>query len=146
MAATPVFLCRKHLAMRRTHYVAATAIALVQGTAVSASEGLGGPTLVQMQEIVVPIVDGARAYGRLRIKLVLLARDAAAIPPIEARMPELRETALIAAAEFAKFYASPFAPIDARRLAHDISSALTAQDKEHVISRILLVGVLAERT
>jgi len=132
--------------MRPIQYLAVSAIALAQGTMVSANEGAAGPALVTMKEIVVPIVDGSRAYGRLRIRLVLLAHDASAVAPLEARMPELRETALIAAAEFARFYASPFAPIDAARLAKDVGAALAAHDADRAITRVLLIGVYAERS
>ena len=132
--------------MRRTRYLAATALVLSHGTVASANGGAAtGPSLL-LKEIVVPIVDGSRAYGRLRVKLVLVAHDAAAIAPLEAQMPELRETALIAAAEFARFYASPFAPVDAARLARDVGAALTSRDTGHAISRVLIVGVFAERT
>ena len=133
--------------MRRTRYLAATALVLSHGTVASANGGAAaGPSLLPMKEIVVPIVDGSRAYGRLRVKLVLVTHDAASLAPLEARMPELRETALIAAAEFARFYASPFAPVDAARLARDVGAALTSRDTNHAISRVLLVGVFAERT
>ncbi|KQS02020.1 hypothetical protein ASG11_14545 [Sphingomonas sp. Leaf357] len=132
--------------MRRPLYLAATAIALAQGSTADASEGAAGPAFVPMAEIVVPIVDGAQAYGRLRIKLVLLAHDAASVAPIQAQMPAMRETALIAAAEFARLHASPFAPIDARRLAQAISTAMIAQGKDHLFTRVLLVGVFAERS
>ncbi len=132
--------------MRRTRYLAATALVLSQGSVASANGGAAaGLSLLPMKEIVVPIVDGARAYGRLRIRLVLVTHDAASVAPLEARMPELRETALIAAAEFARFYASPFAPVDAARLARDVGAALTARDTSHAISRVLVVGVFAER-
>lgn len=133
--------------MRHAVYLAATALVLTQGSTVSANGGggTGAPSLVPMKEIIVPIVDGARAYGRLRVKLVLLAHDAAAMHPIETNMPKLRETAVAATAEFARLYASPFTPVDAERLTKDIFSALAAQNADHAISRILVVQVMAEQ-
>lgn len=132
--------------MRRSLTVAVFSVALAYGSLAAASEGAAGPALVPMDEIVVPIVDGARAYGRLRIKLVILAHNAAAIPTLQMDMPALRETALIAAAEFARIHASPFAPVDAQRLSRDISTAMTGHDRNHAIARILLVSVSAVRS
>lgn len=129
--------------MRHILTIAATSVALAQASPAAANEGAAGPAFVPMEEIVVPIIDGARAYGRLRVKLVILAHDAAAIPAVQAGMPALRETALVATAEFARLYASPFAPVDAQRLSRDISAAMALHDKDHAIERVLLVRVSA---
>jgi len=105
--------------------------------------GPGGPALVAMPELVVPIVEGARAGGRLRLKLVLRATDAAAAARLQAAMPSLREASLLATAEFARLYASPFAPVDARRLADEVGGALRARDGG--IAQVLVVEVSAAR-
>jgi len=109
----------------------------------SEGAGSGGPALVAMPELVVPIVEGARAGGRLRLKLVLRATDPAAAARLEAMMPSLRETSLLATAEFARLHASPFAPVDARRLARDVGGALRARDGG--IAQVLVVEVSAAR-
>jgi len=118
---------------------------LVASQAVAASEGggAGGPALVAMPELVVPIVEGARAGGRLRLKLVLRATDAAAAARLQATMPALREVSLLATAEFARLHASPFVPVDARRLAAEVGGALRARD--HGIAQVLVVEVSAAR-
>ena len=132
--------------MRRTLYLAAASVLLAQGGAAVAGEGGAEPAFLPMTDIVVPIVDGSRAHGRLRVRIVIMARDAAAIASLQTQMPELRETALVAAAEFARLHASPFAPVDAKRLSNDLSAAFKARDPEHFIARILLVGVSAARS
>lgn len=133
--------------MRQTLRVAAASLVVASSAPGIGSDGGagGGVALVPMDEIIVPIVDGARAGGRLRVKLVLEAHDAGAAARITAALPAWRETSVIAAAEFARLYASPMSPVDAQRLARDIATALRAQDKDHSITRVLLVEVAAVR-
>lgn len=117
----------------------------VPGAAASASEGGGGAEglhLVEMDDVSVPIIDGTRADGTLRFKLVLEAKDEAAAHQVTATLPQLRATSLSAGIEFARLYASPMLPVDARRLASDLGAALQAQD--HGIARVLLVEVEAQ--
>lgn len=133
--------------MRQTLCVAAASLVVASSVPGLASDGGGatGVALVPMDEIVVPIVDGARAGGRLRVKLVLEAHDAGAAARITATLPMWREASVIATAEFARLYASPMSPVDAQRLARDIAAALHAQDKDHAVMRVLLVEVAAVR-
>ena len=122
----------------------ATALA-IPIAAVSAS---GGGTaeklnLVTMDEVRVPIIDGARADGTLRFKLVLEAKDEEAAHELTATMPMLRSTSLGAGVEFGRLYASPMMPVDAGELAKQLTAALKAQDPS--VERVLLVKVMATR-
>jgi len=126
-----------------------TALALVlalPGAPASASDGgeAGGEHLVEMDELTVPIIDGARTDGTLRFKLVLEAKDEVAAKRLTAALPILRATTLSAGIEFARLYASPMMPLDARHLATEMTTALQAQDAG--ISRVLLVEVMARST
>lgn len=121
--------------------LAPMALFAASAPAAASGEGAGAVHLVAMDEASVPIVDGARADGVLTFRLVFEARDEAAAHAITAEMPALRATALGAGLEFAHLYASPMMPVDARRLASDLTAALQAQD--HAIDRVLLVDVRA---
>lgn len=131
--------------MRQILIPATIAVVFAQASLARASEGGGKAAFVPLDEIVVPIVDGTRAYGRLRIKIVLIPHNPAALPLMTARVPQLRETALVATAEFARLYATPFAPVDAQRLSNDISVSLAARDRDHTVSRVLVVKLVAEQ-
>jgi len=91
----------------------------------------------------VPIVEGARADGTLRIKLVLEARDAPTAEKLTSTLPLLRAAALAAGIEFARLYASPMMPVDVARLSADLTAALRRQ--EPGIARVLIVEVAAAR-
>lgn len=116
------------------------------GAAASASGGGGaeGLHLVEMDEVNVPIIDGDRADGRLQFKLVLEAKDDVAAKRLTATLPMLRATTLSTGIEFARLYASPMMPTDARHLATELTTALQAEDPG--ISRVLLVEVMASRS
>ena len=117
--------------------------ALTGATAVAAeSDGAAEEAhLVPMEELAVPIVDGGRSTGTLRVKLVLDMADAAAAAG--ATLPPLRAASLGAAMEHARLYASPMAPVNAERLAADMTAALRAADTR--VSRVLIVEVGATR-
>lgn len=115
------------------------------GAAASASGGGAGELhLVPMDEVSVPIVDGNRTDGKLEFKLVLEAKSEAAAEHMTATLPMLRSASVGAGIEFARLYASPMMPLDARRLASEMTSALQAQDAG--VARVLLVEVMAVRT
>lgn len=124
-----------------------TVLALLTVTAPGAAVAEGavadGLNLVPMGELVVPIVEGARANGRLRLRLVLRAGTAADAARLQATLPALREASVAAAAEFARLYASPLTPVDARQLARDIGAALRARD--HGVAMVLVIEVAAFR-
>ena len=105
--------------------------------------GAAAPHFVAMAPLDVPIVEGDRADGRLKITLVLEAADAAGASALETRLPECREAALAASIEFARLRASPSSPVDAQRLANDLSIALRPVDR--AIAAVLLVEVSARR-
>ncbi|GGB74462.1 hypothetical protein [Blastomonas aquatica] len=97
--------------------------------------------LIPMEQIDLPIIDGARVQGTLHFKLVLEADQAGASETLSANMPVLRSEALAVGAEFARLSASPFVAIDARRLAAELAQAL--QSRQAGIARVLLVEVTA---
>jgi hypothetical protein len=103
--------------------------------------GAGGLNLVPMDEVVVPIIEADRVAGNMRFKLVLEAHDAETAAKATAEMPELRETTVAAALEFARLNASGLRAVDAERLDHDMNAAIKAA--EPGISRVLIVEVAA---
>jgi len=129
----------------RTFLHPALAVLLIASGIPATASGSGGGAdalhLVEMDEIRVPIIDGDRAAGTLRFKLVLETRSEAAAHDVTATLPLLRAASLSAGIEFARLYASPMLPVDARRLATDLTAALQAQDPG--IARVLLVEVQA---
>ncbi|MFV0623247.1 hypothetical protein ACBY01_04435 [Sphingomonas sp. ac-8] len=126
----------------RSFLLSALALSLATaGVPAHASGGAGAPHLVTMDELAVPIVDGARADGTLRFQLVLEAKDEGAAHALTAALPLLRAAALSEGLEFARLYASPRLPVDARRLASRLTAALQAQKPG--IARVLIVKVMA---
>ena len=138
--------------MRSPLYLAVAAIIATQGgSAVGAGSepadaraGTGTVFLLPMTPFDVPIGEGDRSDGRLRLKLVLRAVDAADLERLRAEMPALREITLATASEFARLYATPFAPVNARLLARDMTVALRGRDP--AIRSVLLVEIAAVRT
>lgn len=119
-------------------------LALAGTPAAASGGGEGELHLVAMDEIGVPIIDGNRTDGRLEFKLVLEARSEEAAEQLTATLPVLRAASVGAGIEFARLYASPMMPLDARRLASEMTAALQAQNAG--IKRVLLVEVIAVRT
>jgi hypothetical protein len=103
--------------------------------------GAGGLNLVPMEEVIVPIIEADRVAGNMRFKLVLETHDAETAAKATAEMPELRETTVAAALEFARLNASGLRAIDAERLDHDMNAAIKAADPG--ITRVLIVEVAA---
>ncbi|HEX8442557.1 MAG TPA: hypothetical protein VF631_02805 [Allosphingosinicella sp.] len=122
----------------------ALALSLVVSAATASASGSGGELhLVTMDEMSVPIVDGARTDGVLRYQLVIEAKDDEAASQLTAKLPLLRAASLIAAIEFARLYASPMMPVDASRFSSYMTAALKAQNLG--VGRVLLVKVMAVR-
>lgn len=134
--------------MRKFVHSALALLLIVPGALAAASgadkggAGAEGLHLVAMEDVSVPIIDGDRADGTLRFKLVLEATDEAAAKRLTATLPLLRATSLSAGLEFARLYASPMLPVDARRLASEMTRALQGQDAG--VARVLLVEVEAQ--
>ena len=125
---------------------ALTLMVTVSGGAASASGGGGaeGLHLVPMEAVNVPIIDGDRTDGTLQFKLVLETKNEEAAKDVTATLPMLRATTLSPGLEFARLYASPMMPLDARHLATELTTALQGQNAG--ISRVLLVEVRASRS
>ena len=141
---------RKFLSLAAASLVGATPLVAADGAAdaaasaaASAADAGAEAHLVPMDALVVPIVDGGRSAGTLRIKLVLAAADAGAAERIAASLPPLRAASVGAALEFARLYASPMTPVNAERLAGDMTATLRAADAG--VRRVLVVEVAAAR-
>lgn len=132
--------------MRYVSIPALAGLALAAPTTNAVASGGGGAGgelhLVSMGEIAVPIVDGARSDGILRIKLVLEAGDAAAAETLTAKLPVVRAATVAAALEFGRLYASPMMPVNAEQLAGDLKNALHEAGGVH---RVLVTQVAATR-
>lgn len=124
----------------------ASAVPATNALASSSGSGAGGGGaelhLVPLEEIRVPIVDGARADGILRLTLVLEASDAASAEALAAKLPVVRASTLAAALEFGRLYASPMMPVNAEQLAGDLQKAL---QREAGVQRVLVTQVAATR-
>jgi flagellar basal body-associated protein FliL len=121
-------------------FAALAATSIVCAPSADAQTSEASP-FVAMDEISVPIVDASRIDGVLRISITLQARDANDAAKLAKRMPELRATSLSAAMEFARLHASPFTPVDARKLAAMLTPALQRVDDS--ITKILIVRLFA---
>ncbi|MEW9854495.1 hypothetical protein [Novosphingobium sp. M1R2S20] len=134
--------------MRRAITMAGAALTLAGTGTVAATAGAekGDPAtiephLVPMQEISIPIIDGDRLEGSLRVKTVLAADDEAAAERVTAALPRLRSASLAAALEFSRLYASPLRAVDAEMLSKNLTEAL--QHEEPGVTRALVVEVAA---
>ncbi|HVF93508.1 MAG TPA: hypothetical protein VM900_04270 [Sphingomonas sp.] len=129
--------------MRSPLYVVVATVAASHGAVAPGAEAGEGLHLVTMAGLDVPIVEGDRADGRLRIKIVLRAADEAGAARLQAALPALREASLATTSEFARLHASPFSPVDARRLAADLQATL--HGRADAVRSVLLVEVAATR-
>ena len=127
--------------MRHPVHTALLLLLAVPGAARASGGGAAPLNLVPMDEVSVPIIDGDRTDGALQFKLVLETKDEAAADSARAALPLLRSASIAAGAEFARLYASPMMPLDARRMASDMTTALRAVNPG--IARVLLVEVIA---
>jgi flagellar basal body-associated protein FliL len=135
--------------MRKTIAITGAALTLAAtGTVMATSRpqdetaaAIDDPHFVPMQEIAVPIIDGDRLDGSLRVKTVLSATDAAAAERVTAALPRLRSASLAAALEFSRLHASPMRAVDARMLSQYLTKEL--QGVESGVARALIVEVAA---
>ena len=115
------------------------------GAGAAAGGGAGGaPALVPMEEIAVPILDGARLEGILRFTLVLRAHDEEAAANIGKQLMRLRSAALAAGLDFARIRASPYRAVDVAQLAQSLDSALKQADSGVQQALIIRVGAAAQ--
>ncbi|MCB2014210.1 MAG: hypothetical protein KDE67_04885 [Sphingobium sp.] len=104
----------------------------------------GAPALVPMEEIAVPILDGARLEGILRFTLVLRAHDDAAAADITRQIVRLRSAALVAGLDFARMRASPYRAVDVAQLAMALDAALKKAEPGVEQALIVRVGAAAK--
>ena len=100
----------------------------------------GGAMLVPMDEIAVPIIDGAHMEGVLRFTLVLRAHDPAAAARLGATIAKLRSVAMIAGMDFARLRASPYGAVDVGQLVRTLDRALRAADPGVEQALVVRVG------
>ena len=104
----------------------------------------GAPALVPMEEIAVPILDGARLEGILRFTLVLRAHDDVAAADITRQIVRLRSAALVAGLDFARMRASPYRAVDVAQLAIALDAALKKAEPGVEQALIVRVGAAAK--
>jgi hypothetical protein len=122
-------------------HIAAVA-ALVSATAANgALPPKAPPELVEMSQIVVPIIGSDHLEGALHLKMVLAATDGAGLARLTERLPELRAVSVAGAIEFSRLYASTHTPVNAVQLSKMLTSALRAEDAD--IAAVLIVEVSA---
>ena len=109
---------------------------------VRASEGGGGAaSVVPIAELRVPVLDGGRLAGTLRVQAALDYADPALGAGAAARAPAFRDAALSAGLEFARLHVSAFAPIDAALLSQALTRAAQAVDPH--VRKVLILDVSA---
>ena len=123
---------------------AITGAGLLAGPALAAGSEAGAPSLVPMEEIAVPILDGAQMQGILRFTLVLRAHDAAAATRMTGEVARLRSAALVAGLDFARLRASPYRAVDVTQLARMLDEALKAADAGVEQALIVRVGAATQ--
>lgn len=108
-------------------------------TVTNAETAFDSGALVQLEDIQTPIIDSGRLDGVLDVALVVQARTPVDAAALKTRLPELRAAALSGAMEFSRLYASPFAPVDARKLRAELSETIRQVDP--AITDVLVVRV-----
>lgn len=111
---------------------------------VRASEGGGTGIMVPMDEIAVPIIDGAHMGGILRFTLVLRAHDSTAATRLTGSMVKLRSVAMIAGLDFARLRASPYSAVDVWSLLTSLDKALKSADPGIAQALIVRVGAATQ--
>lgn len=112
----------------------------------AAEEGgkTANPMMVPMDEIAVPIIDGAHMEGILRFTLVLRAQDPASAARLTGSIAKLRSVAMIAGLDFARLRASPYNAVDVSSLIRSLDTALKAADPGVSQALIVRVGAAAQ--
>lgn len=87
----------------------------------------------------VAIVDGGQIQGRLKVSLAVSGTDEAVL---EQNIPVVRAAAIGALSEHARLRATPYAPVNAEQLSHDLDHAVRAAAP--AVDRVLLVRVEAQ--
>ena len=101
------------------------------------------PELVDMEFVEVPIIDGDRIEGQLRVHLVLNAGSVPAAERVTGALPRLRAATLLTMVEFARLHASPYRAVNSEKLSRTLTEAL--QREEPAVGEVLIVEVGAKR-
>lgn len=137
--------------MRRHRLILAVAapllaLASVSGLAsapASANEGGGAASVVPVADLRVPILDGGRFAGTLRVQAALDYADPAHGAGAAARALVFRDAVLSAGLEFARLHVSAFAPIDAALLSRTLTDAARTVDPH--VRKVLILDVSARQ-
>lgn len=92
----------------------------------------------------VPILDGGRFAGTLRVQAALDYADPAQGAGAAGRVPVLRAAALSAGLEFARLHASARAPVDAALLSRMLTDAARTVDPK--VRQVLILDVSAQQS
>jgi hypothetical protein len=121
-------------------------LALVLASSPAAgNEGGGGgaASVVPIAELRVPILDGGRFVGTLRLQTALDYADPAQGAGAAAHAPMFRDAVLSAGLEFARLHVSAFVPIDAALLSRTLTDAARTVDPH--VRKVLILDVSARQ-
>lgn len=129
------------LAMLAAAAAPAPGVALASGG--GEGGGAGGSTIVPVAELRVPILDGARLAGTLRVQAALDYADPAQAAGAAVRTPVFRDAVVSAGLEFARLHVSALAPIDAALLSRTLTDAARTVDPH--VRKVLILDVSARQ-
>jgi hypothetical protein len=119
------------------------ALALAASPAAGNEGGGGGASVVPVAELRVPIFDGGRFSGTLRIQTALDYADPAQGAGAAVHAPMFRDAVLSAGLEFARLHVSAFTPIDAALLSRTLTDAARTVDPH--VRKVLILDVSARQ-
>jgi hypothetical protein len=120
------------------------ALALASSPAAGNEGGGGGAaSVVPIAELRVPILDGGRFVGTLRLQTALDYADPAQGAGAAAHAPMFRDAVLSAGLEFARLHVSAFVPIDAALLSRTLTDAARTVDPH--VRKVLILDVSARQ-
>jgi hypothetical protein len=119
------------------------ALALAASPATGNEGGGGGASVVPVAELRVPIFDGGRFSGTLRIQTALDYADPAQGAGAAVHAPMFRDAVMSAGLEFARLHVSAFTPIDAALLSRTLTDAARTVDPH--VRKVLILDVSARQ-
>jgi len=105
--------------------------------------GGGAASVVPIAELRVPILDGGRFVGTLRLQTALDYADPAQGAGAAAHAPMFRDAVLSAGLEFARLHVSAFVPINAALLSRTLTDAARTVDPH--VRKVLILDVSARQ-
>jgi hypothetical protein len=105
--------------------------------------GGGAASVVPIAELRVPILDGGRFVGTLRLQTALDYADPAQGAGAAAHAPMFRDAVLSAGLEVARLHVSAFVPINAALLSRTLTDAARTVDPH--VRKVLILDVSARQ-